>query len=358
MIDWTKFKSAAPTFKPNKMLIPVNRLDFNDEDVKTFNEIYQYCLEAEKLHDMKKFVETPSHGISIKRENLYGSRFMITQTTSTVEIVIRNLDARYYRFICGQGKVKEGEYMSGRQAFQIYKKELAYDKINIDDLAIENGKEIKETIPSPRIDLLVPAERTYIHANHLDINSAYNAGMMEAFPILSTTIRRMYSLRKALPEYKNVLNMTQGFMQSALVGYKFSHISKAGYEYTIRKIDELSEALINDNFRVLAYNTDGIWYQSLDGTNRAYHGPGEGIDIGQWKNDHIDCKLRFKSKGAYEFIDNTGKYKPVVRGLTTLDKLKDRDSWEWGDIFNCVIFKYAFREGYGLYKVDEFDREI
>ena len=34
----------------------------------------------------------------------------------------------------------------------------------------------------------------------------------------------------------------------------------------------------------------------------------------------------------YEFIED-GKYTPVVRGKTKLDRVKPRSEWQWGDIF-------------------------
>ena len=326
MIDWSIYKSSPPTMKPNKMLIPVNNIGFNDEGVAEFNEIYQYCLEQANAGLFRTFITTKSQGISIARGNIRGAMWLITVKKTFIEILIRNFDARYYRFIIGYGKEKKNN-LAGRQAFQIYKEELLKDNVNLDDLAITNGEEVKQTIPAPRIELNVAPERTYYNAHHIDLNSAYNAGMMEKFPVLEKSVRRMYNLRKQNTEYKNVLNMTQGFMQSQLVGYKFSHISKAGYEYTLRRLAELTEKLEASGRRILSYNTDGIWYQGEE-----YHDDGEGTDIGQWKNDHTDCKIRYKSKGCYEYVEN-GIYTPVFRGESSYEKVKPRTDWEWGDIF-------------------------
>jgi hypothetical protein len=97
--------------------------------------------------------------------------------------------------------------------------------------------------------------------------------------------------------------------------------------------------------QILAYNTDGIWYAGEE-----YHGEGEGPELGQWGHDHRNCKIRFKSAGAYEFIED-GKYYPVIRGLTLLDKVKDRDTeWQWGDIFNAPEYGYYFDEDKGVVK--------
>ena len=53
-----------------------------------------------------------------------------------------------------------------------------------------------------------------------------------------------------------------------------------------------------------------------------------GRGLGQWKQDHEFVRIRFKSKGSYEYeeIDKeTGEliYHPVVRGLTILERPKE-----------------------------------
>ena len=89
------------------------------------------------------------------------------------------------------------------------------------------------------------------------------------------------------------------------------------------------------------WNTDGIWYQG-----DVYHDEGEGKQLGQWKNDYIDCMWRAASKGKYEFADSEGNYHPVVRGRTRLDKVKERDDWEWGDIYDvrAQVIEYVWTE--------------
>ena len=343
MIDFTKYKSSRPTMKPNKMLIPVNNFSFNDKDVEEFNEIYNYCLQNAREGKMRNFVITKSGGISIAIGNIRGAMWMLTVKKTFIEIIIRNFDAYYYRFIIGHQKDKTE--VSGRQAWWKYKETVETHGVNLEELAIDNGFEVKQTIPSPRIELKVAEGRTYYNAHHLDINSAYNAGMMKAFPELEPAIREMYNKRKLNPEYKQVLNMTQGFMQSQMVGYKYAHISKAGYVYTLNKLDELTMKLLASGRRILSYNTDGIWYQG-----DVYHDSEEGTDIGQWKNDQINCKIRFKSKGCYEYETADGTYKPVFRGESAYEKIVPKEQWQWGDIFKGDVVEYYFKEGKGVLK--------
>lgn len=343
MIDFTKYKSSNPTMKPNKMLIPVNNFGFNDKDVEEFNEIYNYCLKNAREGNMRNFIITKSGGISTAIGNVRGAMWTLTVKKTFIEIIIRNFDARYYRFIIGHQK--DRTEVSGRQAWWKYKETVEAHGVNLEELAIDNGLEVKQTIPSPRIELKVAENRTYYNAHHLDINSAYNAGMMQAFPVLEPAIREMYNKRKLNPEYKQVLNMTQGFMQSKMVGYKYAHISKAGYVYTLNKLDELTFKLLASGRRILSYNTDGIWYQG-----DIYHDLSEGTDIGQWKNDQVNCKIRFKSKGCYEYETEDGTYKPVFRGESAYEKIVPKEQWQWGDIFKGDVVEYYFKEGKGVLK--------
>ena len=341
-LDFKKYKYAEPTMKPNKMLIPVNNFGFNEAGIAEFNEVYQYCLSEEAKGEMSKFIMTKSGGISIKIGAIRGARWNIIVKKTFIELIIRNHDACYYRFIIGYGKDKK-DGLSGRQAFWKYKEMLEKHNINLEELAIENGEEVKKTIPSPKIDLVVCEDRTYYDAHHIDLNSAYNAGMMEAFPVLEPAIREMYNKRKENEIYKQVLNMTQGFMQSELCGFRFAHISKAGYDYTLRRLDELTKKLVAADCRILAYNTDGIWYQG-----DIYHDSEEGTDIGQWKHDYLNCQIRFKSKGCYEILTADGTYKPVFRGESAYEKLVPKEQWVWGDIYKGDVVEYKFKTGVGI----------
>ena len=336
-MNFDKWLFHPPTNKPNLIKIPVNKLSFVEEDVKEFNEIYKYCLNS----GFENLELSPRGAIRTAIGVLRGPRWTLKATSSSVEIILRDEDGIWRRWLIGHQKKEQ--QLTGLACWGIYKRICKSFGINIEELAIDNGKEIKEQIPSPliRVENAIP-DRTYRNAHHLDINSAYNAGMMKAFPVLEPAIRWMYNKRRENKQFKQVLNCTQGVMQSKIVGYSFSHISKSGYEFTNNMILELAQKLKDSGRRVLAFNTDGVWY---DG--EIYHDDLEGKDIGQWKNDHVNVKLRFRSAGCYEFEDDEG-YHPVVRGLTALDREKPREEWEWGGIYKSSIISYTFIDGVGL----------
>lgn len=346
-IDWGKYKYSPPTMKPNKMLIPVNNFSFSEEGIREFNNLYQYCVDMENKGIFKKrFILTKSQGISIAHGNIRGAMWLITVKKAMAELLIRDTMSRYYRFVIGYGKDKE-QTMWGRKAFQIYKQALLDNNVDLETLAItpEEGEKVKETIPSPKIDLLVAPERTYYNVHHMDLNSAFNAGMMKEFPVLEPTIRQLYNMRKVNKAYKDVLNMTQGVLQSELLQYRFSHISKAGYVFTNNQIELMTQKLKENGRRIISYNTDGIWYQG-----EVYEDSTFGTDIGQWKTDKKNCKIRFKSKGAYEYVDEDGCYTPVVRGELSIEKVRPKDTWTWEDnmLFQGEVVTYKFVEGTGF----------
>ena len=155
---------------------------------------------------------------------------------------------------------------------------------------------------------------------------------------------KLYTKRKTNDIYKAILNFSIGYMQSlGCCGAKWAHLSKDAITDNNKRITELANKLKKAGNHILSYNTDGIWY-----IGKIYHGENEGNKLGQWENDHVNCKWRCKSAGSYEFMEGD-KYYPVVRGYTTLDSIKNRSEWQWGDIFqkesNPIIFKFEEDKG-------------
>lgn len=347
-MDLHVYDHAEPTRSPNYMLIPITRFGFNDEDLKRFNDIYFYVKDLEEKGLIHVFVRTPSGGISNKREHIRGARYDVRNTSTMVELTISDLDGCLYRFQVGYIKRDNAyDHISGRKAWIALKDVFRKFYIDIDGMAVssEEGFEIKRTIPAPIIK--VEKERyidhVYERAHHLDLNSSYISGMCEEFPQLFPAFNYLYEHRKDRPINKAIMTHSQGFMQSSLIQYKFSHISKAGYVYTNRMIEDLAKRLKASGRFVIAYNTDGIWYEG-----DIFHDHDEGPYLFQWKNDHVNCRLRYKSNGCYEYIED-GKYHPVLRGSSSYDRVKSRDEWEWGDIYKGEVVEYRFSKDKGFY---------
>jgi hypothetical protein len=342
----TKYKFKELSEKINYYDIPKTDIPSTENGAEEFNAIYKTLI-LENNYGIKKIKRTPSGGIKKHRHITFEYDIQILK--NSIELTYIGPEGMHRWVFNGRP-----EGITGGDSFKEFKKICKKYDINLDNYAISNGKEVKETIEKPMIELYGVRDRIYINANHLDINSSYMAGIANAQPELKEVITDIYNKRKTNKVCKDILTHTYGYMQckwckvsldeNTKVPYAFAHLSKAAVEFNNRYIENLIKKLIASGRKVLATNTDGIWY-----TGEVYHDENEGKELGQWKNDHTNCQIRFKSKGCYEYIEND-KYTPVVRGATKLDRMKERSEWEWGDIYQeeCDIIKYKFDESVGI----------
>ena len=327
------------TTTPNKLLTPVTKFQLNETGVEKFNKIYKFLKE----NNIKEMKMTKSHGISLKN---VGVCYHLSRTATCIEIVI--CADGYGRIQLRGGKELENaqhKEIYGRQAFTKFKKLLEINGINLNSYAIENGKEVKEEIEKPYICLedAIPGF-VFKRAHHIDFHNSYPAGLCNTHPEFRPIIQHLYEKRKENNIYKAILNYSIGFMQSlGGCGARWAHLSRDAIKDNNDRIRDMAARLRAAGNHILSFNTDGIWY-----IGNIYHGEGEGSDLGQWENDHINCQWRCKSAGAYEFIEDN-KYTPVVRGYTNLDKKKIRSEWSWGDIFkeeaSPITFRFDESEG-------------
>lgn len=340
------YKHSYITGKLNYIKIPVSRLSFNKEGIGMFNRIYQLLLDDTNLHELAR---TPSGGISIAQERRKWPAWDIRHLKSIYEITI--VDAKGCWRLQIRATTNEEE---DKPYFNWWRKFLATCKkhgVNLNDLAIDNGEEVKKEVPSYIIDLESDADRGYEYegnVHHIDFHSSFGGGVCKYYPELAPVYEELYEGRKEHKEYKQCITNSIGKFQSEIVHFKWAHIARDAIKDNNERINNLRTALILSGRFPILYNTDGIWYEG-----DIYHGPGEGDKMGEWSNDHINCRFRCKSKGAYEYIED-GKYHAVLRGKCALDYIKDRDDWEWGDIFrdDAVPYKYKFHEGYGIVEVE------
>lgn len=330
------YPHSNPTRKPNALLVPVTRFDIGFDGAKKFNEIFSI---AKRIG--KRIVRTPSGGISYKNRGCCSDWRRLSHC---VEVTIIHIDG-IWRF---QFRSKAAvEKMSGRAAFSKFKSMLKEDGIILDDYAIDDGEKVKRTIEKPMIRLAKP-EYAYLtfQAHHIDFHSSYPAGLANTHPEFRKTMERLYLKRDENDLYKAILNYSIGFMQSlAMCNAKWAHLSRDAIKDNNDRIFAMSKRLIAAGRRPLLFNTDGIWYEG-----DIYHGEGEGSGLGQWHNDHVNCKFRMKSAGAYEFIED-GVYNPVVRGIADTKK----EGWSWGDIFSSEAEPkvFVFDEEMGIMSIDE-----
>lgn len=358
----SEYDSIPCTFDINYVKIPVNHFDISEKGMNEFNKVYKALLECKD--EFFTITRTKSGGISKKELNL--PAYDIQYTNNSLELTILSDNA--YRFLFRTKYTKFDGGCSGREGFNTFKKVCEKHNVDLDKLAIDNGLEVKNTIEKVHIGLKDGLrDLIYEHVYHIDLNSAYVSGIMLSFPELEPVIKEIYKERKNknLPEkqralYKSILNVFQGYAQSiwCRIGkntYALSHLSKAGIAFCNRQVERIAKNIEDQGGLVLAYNTDGLFYIPAE-EKTPYHDEYEGTELCQWKHDHNDITIRFKSDGAYEYIEN-GKYTPVVRGSTRLDKVKPREEWKWGDIYqdDAVIITYNFIENIGI--VEESNNE-
>lgn len=253
-----------------------------------------------------------------------------------------------FRVIMTSSVDKDGKSptkMSGHEAFNRLKDAFAEDGIDIMSYETDEGWEIKSKIPSYLLDVIPFAmsdrnglneygeENSFENVHHIDTHSAFAGALADVHPELRKTLERMYEERHEHPENKSVLTNSIGYMQCATCTssngsrYALANLAYDAISTTNDKLLELAERLDESGRVVLAYNVDGIWYMG-----DIYHGEGEGDGMGQWHNDHLNCKIRFKGPKCYEYIED-GVYHVSASGRRRYEDTLPRDKWQWGDLF-------------------------
>lgn len=314
------------------------------ENAKKFNEIYRYLVKS----DLNILERAP--GGSIRK----GPRYMnnmyawdLRKSSLGVMLTI-SLGGKLYVLKFGLYKQDEAPEIYPTQAFKEFSDKCLEHGIVLEDYAIDNGPEVRATTEQAPIDMwFIHTEEDpgLENVHHLDFHSSYPAGLANTHPEFRPVMEYFFDKRHDDPAAKFLMNSGIGFMCTEKFGFKakYAHLRKDAVEDNNRRIEELQFKLLSSGRTIVGRNTDGIWYKG-----EIYHGTGEGKGLGQWENDHTNCKFRAKSDGAYEFIED-GKYYAVQRGQTTLDAIKPRDEWIWGDIFKTSIIGWKFDNKEGIY---------
>lgn len=335
------YKYLKGGFKTNQYQLKPNEFKLAPASVPVLNQL----LDLLDASDLNTIIRTKSGGIAsgkAKYNNSYAWDIGCSHTGVRITILI---GAKNWVFKCCQfskAEKKQGVYPD--QAFGIFKLKCLKYGINLDDYKIDNGYEVKQTIQSPMIGTTAFTElnKEYEHVHHIDFNSSHPSGLAIKHPEFTPVIEElMEEKRNGDPIAKAIMVETFGMMQSwhpeSSKFAEWAHLSRDMIADTNKRMTELMIKLIASGRKPLLLRTDGIWYEG-----NIYKGEGEGTGIGEWKHDYIDCKLRIKSKGAYEFICNN-EYHPVMSGKSTYDIAEpDRTKWKWGDIYKGQIIKIKF----------------
>lgn len=350
-------KYGVPSqLEANYRKTPVAAIDNTEDGAHFFNTLYREVMRLAAKQKWNKITRTKSGGISISRKNFIPPMWDVRATYSCIEMTV--IDKRMirvqFRLVCNWEKETT---ISGREAFREFKERCRRKGIELDDYVIDNGIAVKETIPNLLIKMVNAAYKDveWENCHHIDFHNSFPSGLCNTHPEFREVVEPIYNERKD-PEKtdlnKAILNYTIGMFQSIdNTGAAWAHLSKDAITDNNNRLLELTRRLEKSGRLPLLWNTDGVWYQG-----DVYHGEGEGKNLGEWENDHTNCRLRIKSNGAYEFIEG-GKYYPVIRGRTRLDKIKPRDNWHWGDIYGGDLtepIKMTWIAGVGICDENEF----
>lgn len=320
-IDFTYLPSAR---KPNII-----------SDADEFREICDFCSSFNNQYRLNK------HGCLLYGMRINDGWYEGPRSKTKIEIGLI-YDSRIYTFVFWPNR-DEGDSLMGWQALKRFDTRCG---LIAAPYALRDNSEIqkiKNTIKPAWIKLTtigsMNKDQEWVNVFHIDINSAYPAFLCKAYPQFYKYFHDLYIHRKDNEENKAYLNFCIGAMQSInLYGNRYPELAKAGINGTIEYLQELTQKLEEQGFIVLGYNTDGIFVYHPEG--KIYHDENEGIDMGQWKIDHIFDKIRFKSAGAYEYIEN-GEYHAVVRGVPK----KISKNFVWGDIYKHHPKVYTLENG-------------
>ena len=328
----------------NKLKIPVTLVRPTVENARLFNEVLEY-VRSNKYYELKL---TPSGGIKTSGVIILPA-YSYTFSMIGAELILIDTYAYRIQFRPAPAKDEQNRIMSGTKAYWKFLDLCKEYNIDMSKYNCPNGKEISDNIEKPLIKMGPYALKDviYEHAYHIDWHSSYPYGLVRKHEEFRPLVEYLYETRKKVEINKAILNYSIGMFHSRNIGWKYSQLAADAIADNNKRVTKLAEFVEASGGMILLYNTDGFWYTA----DKPYHDEHEGPNLGQWHHDHKDCKLRIKSAGAYEFIEN-GKYYPVIRGMTTLDRLKDRTEWEWGDIYQAPLIQFRLNED-GIQIIEE-----
>ena len=283
---------------------------------------------------------------------------MNENSSSSISFILL-YDAKLYTIVFRPSTKQDVEEVTGLEALKEFKNAC---KIHLKPFAMSNNDEIatiKSTIPKYNIGLTeigdLLRDQELENCFHIDINSAFPAGLVARHPEFGPFFNYHYERRKEGPLHKAIMNYAIGAMQSLKIrGDRYPTLARDAIDWTNKQLKLLTKRLTAKKYIVLGYNTDGIFVMRSGPDQPLYTDHSEGKAMGQWKIAHVYDKLRFKSAGSYEYIEN-GKYKPVMRGHSSLDKIKPRAEWEWGDIYKTKEVRYLLDLDFNRIREVEFN---
>ena len=319
-------------YKVNFYILPLTQVSLKKENLsqKSISKLNEYLNKFKSCKAFSKLKRTKSRGISVVGSYLHSHPFQYDIVTSTSKIVITVVTKEgCYKIVLGWFKDKKDKKKGKTPSSRLIK---ACEDANIDMSSYatdyEEGKQAAETIHKPEVRTVEAMKDKIYEDNihHLDFHKFYPSGIAMIHPEFKPVFEKL-----AQEGDKDALDIGTRFLASKYADYSHAKLIKEGIDFMYKRFFEVYMELKNTNHKVLAFNTDGIWYQG-----DIFHGKYEGAGLGEWENDYTNVKkIRFKSAGlgAYEFIKEDNTYEPRYKGSSTYERVVPRENWVWGDIY-------------------------
>lgn len=359
--DYIKKKELA--FKLNALVKELNAKVYEDNDTVNYYTLSTAVIKPDQTDKIDKFnklykevkkeftqlARTRSGGISIAAKTLIHNPFQYDIRTNSLNVTLTYVtDVGCAKIVVGYKIKNNKKALTGKSCGDVLLDE--FKKANIDvskyEVNKEEGKKLAEAIHKPENNIYCCTDETYKNVHHIDFHKFYPGGIALAYPEFNEVFQRLANKSKAQDIYKQYLDAGTRYFASKYSGYKYAKLIRDGIDTAYKRFFEVLNDLRKTR-KILLTNTDGIWYQG-----EIYHGKYEGDKICEWSNDYENCTFRIKSVGAYEFICN-GKYYPKVKGVSTYEKVVDREQWKWGDIYKGSVIKCYWDEDEGFIIEDD-----
>ena len=338
------------------------------ENMEVFNHLIEYL----EKHRFNQTMINPSGSVQkhTPGSEAYESQcwsYRVTAASNMVKLLVV-IYGSIFNFAFGFARDEDPEErVNPFKAFNDMARLLKKHGIDLRDYeeSEERGLKTKLEISKPMVAMKYNGE-TFEHCYHIDIRSAYPYELSKAKPEFKPAFEEIFEKKSKYEgdynPYKAMLNYFVGMCQSwklkriHYTPYGLSKLSKAAINGTVDRLIGMSKALTKKGFKILGYNTDGIWLQKPDGVE-LYHDGEEGSQMGNWRYDYSDVTFRSKSAKCYEFKDKDGKVTVRMSGHSNLDDVKPRDQWDWGDIFKASATPKMFKFNYDANRIEEFEYE-
>lgn len=320
-------------YKVNYYKLPVTIFNMKNGTLNqsNINKLNEFISRIKNSESFTKLRRTKSGGISIEGAYLHSHPFQYDINSSTSKHIVTIVTAEgcfklYVGYAKDRKEKKSGATPSKRLLDKCAQYEIDMEKYQN---SYEDGLLAYKMIHKPEVGL-VDGEVDKIYEgniHHLDFHKFYPSGIAILHPEFKAPFIDLVANGD-----KEALDIGTRYLSSKYANYSYAKLIKDGINFMYQRFKELYEDLKKDHL-VLAFNTDGMWYQG-----EVYHNSDlyEGEGLGCWSNDYVNVqKIRFKSigLGAYEFITEDGTYEPRYKGYSSYEQEVPRSHWKWGDIY-------------------------